>query len=197
MNRKWIAIASTVAMSLTGFATAPNIPVARAGASEDNLVEAYAIEERVLQQYLELLAASEELSALRQIPPNELTPEQRQRLAELRSLDVELRDIYFEFINRPDVEAALTELNRIASVDPQGFTALQDNLADLEQEAVLLYPLVLEDRLELILVTADAPPLRKPVAVSRTDLFSTILDFREALSNPYSDPQSAAQQLYA
>ncbi|MEM6353843.1 MAG: hypothetical protein AAF766_24110 [Cyanobacteria bacterium P01_D01_bin.14] len=43
------------------------------------------------------------------------------------------------------------------SLELRQLTALQDNLASLDQNAVLLYPLVLEDRLELVLVTPPTP----------------------------------------
>jgi CHAT domain-containing protein len=48
----------------------------------------------------------------------------------------------------------------------------------------LLYPLILPDRLELVLVTPNAPPLRRTVMVTAAELEQTLADFRRALVEP-------------
>ncbi|HHP7245229.1 MAG TPA: CHAT domain-containing protein, partial [Elainellaceae cyanobacterium] len=73
---------------------------------------------------------------------------------------------------------------------------IQDNLRALEQNAVLLYPLILDDRIELVLVTPNSPPARYPINVSRSDLNAAIVEFRQALETPTSNPEAIAQQLY-
>jgi CHAT domain-containing protein len=67
------------------------------------------------------------------------------------------------------------------------FNALQDNLRNLQQKAVLLYPLILDDRIELILTTPDSPPIRRTVQVPKKQLNETIAAFRRAFQNPSSD----------
>ncbi|HEY9631795.1 MAG TPA: CHAT domain-containing protein [Coleofasciculaceae cyanobacterium] len=76
------------------------------------------------------------------------------------------------------------------------FNALQDNLKNLQQKAVLLYPLILDDRIELILTTPDSPPIRRTVQVPKKQLNETIAAFRSALQDPKSDAKTPAQQLY-
>ena len=80
------------------------------------------------------------------------------------------------------------ELNKLLNI--------QDNLRALQQNAVLFYPLVLENRLELILTTADSLPIRRTVNVDKETLRETINQFREVLKSRDSNPQPLAQQLY-
>lgn len=94
-----------------------------------------------------------------------------------------------------EIQRLLTEQNQ-AAIDPANLRSMQDSLRQLEQKAVLLYPIVLNDRLELILVTADAPPIRRTVPISRQELNRAIAAFRQALQNPNSDAATPAQQLY-
>ena len=82
-------------------------------------------------------------------------------------------------------------LNRLGDLG-----SLPDNLKNLQQNAVLLYPLILEDRLEIILTTPDSPPVRRTVKVSKKELNETILDFRRALKTPLKDAKQPAQKLY-
>ncbi|HEY9610052.1 CHAT domain-containing protein, partial [Allocoleopsis sp.] len=50
--------------------------------------------------------------------------------------------------------------------------------------------------LELVLVTPYAPPIRRTVAVKKSELNQTIVDFRTALKNPSFDAKTPAQKLY-
>jgi CHAT domain-containing protein len=72
---------------------------------------------------------------------------------------------------------------------------LQDMLPELKT-AVILAPQVYSDRIELSLTTKDGAPQRYTIPVSETELRQSLLDFRQALTNPRTDPQPAAQQLY-
>ena len=101
------------------------------------------------------------------------------------------------FINRSDIQAAVQQLRRATSsqnLNPESLDKLQDNLQSVSRGA-LLYPLILEDRLELILVTTD-DVISKTVAVDRSSLNQAILDFRQAITNPTSDAIASGQQLY-
>jgi CHAT domain-containing protein len=63
--------------------------------------------------------------------------------------------------------------------------------------SVLLYPLVLDDRLELIITAPNAQPVRRTVkGVGRKELNAAMTEFRQALQNPRSDPKAIAQKLY-
>ncbi len=162
-------------------------------------VEMLPQERRILELYNQAIASSHELKQLRSIPYAELTAKQQQRLAELVAIEQEITVAWNEFIQIPEVATALQQLSRTTdeqNVKVQQFRNLQDNLQNLQQNAVMLYPLILENRLELVLVTPHSPPIRRTVAVGRTDLNKAIVAFRQALENPKSDAVTPAQQLY-
>ena len=151
----------------------------------------------ILDELASEIALGQELAALRRIPPEALTPAQRQRLQELQQFQAELRREFRAFVESPEVSAQLDQLRLTDQrLELDNLTQLRNDLAQLESPAVVYYPLILEDRLELLIVTADTPPLRRTVAVSQTDLNRAIADFRQALETPSSDPRPLAQQLY-
>jgi CHAT domain-containing protein len=101
------------------------------------------------------------------------------------------------FVNSPDVTALVGQLRRTArgqNLNPEQLARLQDNLQSLDN-AALLYPLILEDRVELVLVTPTSL-VRKTVAVERVKLNEAIANFRSDITSPSSNPIPNAQQLY-
>jgi CHAT domain-containing protein len=101
------------------------------------------------------------------------------------------------FVNKSDVTALVTQLRRTArgqNLNPEQLARLQDNLQSLDN-AALLYPLILEDRVELVLVTPTSV-VRKTVAVERVKLNEAIAKFRSIITNPIRNPRPPAQQLY-
>jgi CHAT domain-containing protein/Tfp pilus assembly protein PilF len=141
-----------------------------------------------------------ELAQLESIPVSNRTQAQRQRVIELRKSQQQITQKFLEFLKSPEVTALVAQLRQ--STGGQNFdlennaTILQDNLKRLQQDAVILYPFVLDDRLELVLVTPYAPPIRRTVAVKREDLNRVIVDFRTALKNPSTDAKTPAVKLY-
>ncbi|MGK7892054.1 MAG: CHAT domain-containing protein, partial [Leptolyngbyaceae cyanobacterium] len=101
------------------------------------------------------------------------------------------------FITSPDIQSLVEQLRRNAqgqNLNPAQLEKLQDNLQQLGN-AALLYPLVLDDRLELILVTT-AGISRHTVAVDRPQLNRAILDFRADITHRHSNPIPNARRLY-
>ncbi|MGB3491857.1 MAG: CHAT domain-containing protein [Elainellaceae cyanobacterium] len=120
-------------------------------------------------------------------------------MSELRQLQQDTRTVFNLLIDSPEVQAIVAQLRNTtgaANVELAELNALRDNLRQLEQNTVALYPLVLDDRLELVVVTPDAPPVSRTVEVRREDLNRVIADFRSALQNPLLDAVTPAQQLY-
>ena len=90
---------------------------------------------------------------------------------------------FAEFTRRPDIVAFVKKLSQTAreqSLSLKRLRNISDNLRQLEQKAVLFYPLILEDRLELILATPDSPPIRRSVPVKREELNRVILQSRRS-----------------
>jgi CHAT domain-containing protein len=102
-----------------------------------------------------------------------------------------------DFVNSPEVTALVTQLRRTArgqNLNPDQLAQLQDNLQSLDN-AALLYPLILDDRVELVLVTPTSL-VRKTVELDRVKLNRAIANFRSDIANPSSNPLPNAQKLY-
>ena len=160
-------------------------------------LEFWANKDKILAQ---AIPAAAELLELRQIPFPDRSSEQNARIVTLENLQGQILNQFIAFIESADVQQLISQLSRTAQqqdilTELNQFPTLQDNLADIGN-AVLLYPLILEDRLELVLVMPNGPPTRHPVTVSREQLTQTIADFQQALRDKNSDPEPLAQQLY-
>jgi len=158
-----------------------------------------AAEQEIVDRYQSLIQFSSELATLRQIPFEELTASQLERLSRLSQSEQDLRQRFNVFLNAPEIEALSTQIREISrgqNIELGELNNLQDNLMNLEENAVVLYPLILEDRLELIIVTSSSPPIRRTFELSRNELNHTITEFRQALGNPRSDIQPLAERMY-
>ncbi|GAB4201570.1 MAG: hypothetical protein Fur006_54160 [Coleofasciculaceae cyanobacterium] len=149
------------------------------------------------------VAIGKELTQLRQLKKQNgtLTPAQEQRIAQLVKAQETIREEFNNFTKSPEVLALVTQrspetLSQDLLLRMGDFNALQDNLRNLQQKAVLLYPLILDDRIELILTTPDSPPIRRTVQVPKKQLNETIAAFRSALLDRTSNAKTPAQQLY-
>ena len=145
----------------------------------------------------------QEISQLqeRQKLNGKLNPSEQEQLAQLWQQQEKIVENFNQFIESPEVVALINQLKpQTRSADLLNnlgnLNGLPDNLKNLHQNAVLLYPLILEDRLELILTTPDSPPVRRTVKVTKKELNETILAFRQALKTPLEDAKKPAQKLY-
>ncbi|MCG8365027.1 MAG: tetratricopeptide repeat protein [Pseudanabaenales cyanobacterium] len=150
----------------------------------------------------ELIQLGREREQLRLIPVGERTEAQAARLVELRQLEKLALEKLQEFLVSQAVTIQVERLRRTteaANLELRDLNALRNNLLSLReqgQETVVLYPLVLDDRLELILVTADTVPVRRTTGVDRIELNRVIGNFRYALESPGRDAETPAKQLY-
>ncbi|MBE9069478.1 CHAT domain-containing protein [Leptolyngbya cf. ectocarpi LEGE 11479] len=151
------------------------------------------------------VAVGQSLLALNSVNFTELSPTDRASLRDYRSelIDEQKKIIqdFEDFIASSDIQDLVSQLSEAASEQDvltqlDKFTNLQNNLESIGQNTVLIYPLILKNRLELILVTPFSEPARYSVSVDRDELNAAIIEFREALDNPYSDPKAIAQKLY-
>jgi CHAT domain-containing protein/tetratricopeptide (TPR) repeat protein len=144
-----------------------------------------------------IIALGNELAALQQL--DQLTPAQKQRLSELTNQEINRNEQFNAFLNTPLIQKQLEELRRIEkaeNVDIEKFNRLRSNLRKVKN-AVILYPLILEDRLELIIITANTPPIRKTTKIKREQLNTAIAGFLSNLRDPSSaNVEKDAQQFY-
>lgn len=165
-------------------------------------------EEKLAEEYLTLqelaIALGQELKELQGIPETEQTLQQQERIAEIEQNLQTLRQKFDRFIESPEIIEIADEIARKTSgenLDLTNLAQLQASLQQLNQKAVLLYPLILEDRIELILITPDSPPIHRSVAVNKANLSRGITEFRTALTVPSKRanadiPKVAGKQLY-
>lgn len=173
-----------------------------AGAQAAQPVKTLAAEAEILQDYsalqLQAVAFGQELQQLRAVAKDQRSPTQQDRIKQLVNQQKDLSRQFNAFTRSADVVAHVNDLSRDSrqqNLNLDDLNSLRDNLRELEG-AVLLYPLVLPDRIELILTTADAPPLRYTVEVTQQELEDTIQQFRQALNDPSTKPQKLGQRLY-
>lgn len=139
---------------------------------------------------------SRQLSELQKIPLTNRKPEQEEKIV---ALQANLITEFNQFIDSPEVNTWLGQLSPKAAqqmISLENLNSLRDNLQRLNQNAVLLYPLILDNRLELVLTTPNTPPIHRSVSVKKEELNRAIVEFRSALENPESDATIPAQKLY-
>lgn len=158
-------------------------------------------EQEILQKYNALqnsaIQLGQELSKLRKIPETTRSAAQQQKIAQLVQLQEELNKQFNQFIDSPDVVKLVNQLSREVkrqNLDLGDLDAFRDDLRRLN--AVMLYPLILDDRLELVITTPDAAPLRRTVKVKREELNEVIAEFRSALQYRRDNVKVPAQKLY-
>ncbi len=142
---------------------------------------------------------SQELTKLEAIPLSQRSTAQKQRIYELRQAQQQLIKQFNHFLHSPQVKASLTQLQQNTGTETLNFEQakiLSDNLARLGKDTVILYPLILEERLELILLTPHTPPLRRTVSVGKKQLNETIIKARRSLTNKVRRDFTALNQLY-
>ncbi len=82
------------------------------------------------------------------------------------------------------------------SFELQSIEDLQAALAAQPVKTAAIYPLILSDRLEIILITPDGSLQNYTTRITSAELTQTVADLQRKLSTDVNDPQRAAQQLY-
>ncbi len=164
-------------------------------------------QDRVLeaQQVLDLLKIQELQDYLRDIRGNAQTAQgldfwqPEQEIIALYNASLPQQEDFEQFANRAEVAAQVMQLRRTAqgqNLNPEQLISLQNELQQLEHPAVILYPLILGDRLELVLITPNGEPIRRTVNVSREQLNRALATLLPSLENRTHNAKPDAQQLY-
>ncbi|MCU0527821.1 MAG: CHAT domain-containing protein, partial [Elainella sp. Prado103] len=123
---------------------------------------------------------------------------EQQRQDQLAQLQADLNQQFNDFAKSPAVRSLIEQLDfdvREQTISLGALDRLRDKLGQLN--AALLYPLILDDRIELIITTPNSPPLRRTVEnVDKDQLDQAIVALRQALTDPTSDATAPAHQLY-
>ena len=158
-------------------------------------------EKRIAEENTKIVARLAE--TLREISELEgradtLTAPERERLKKLVDAKEQIASVFDHFLDSEavrDWEDDMTRTERRSTLELDHLFDLQDNLKKLKK-TVLLYPLILDDRLEIVLATPYAPPVHQAVEITRIELNELISNFRLALRNAGSDPRPPARKLY-
>ncbi|OKH18914.1 CHAT domain-containing protein [[Limnothrix rosea] IAM M-220] len=143
------------------------------------------------KQTEQLIVASKRLAELEEISPSALSEAQRQELISLRKAQNSERHNFRAFLESDEVQAVIGDLKaNLSSNESLSFNLSQDaklkeqlqTIKKAGRNAAIIYPLILGDRLEIIVVSANTPPLRHTVPIARTELNETILAARQTLT---------------
>jgi CHAT domain-containing protein len=148
-----------------------------------------------------IIALATELSSLQQKDrEGKLNQSEEQRLAQLVQTEQDHNKQFNSFLNSPEIKKLITELRRVEdqqNLNLSSYRKLQKDVLTQIPKALLLYPLILDDRIELIIINAKTPPLRRTVNIKREQLNQEIVDFLSGLRDSGSeDVKEPAQKLY-
>jgi CHAT domain-containing protein/tetratricopeptide (TPR) repeat protein len=148
-----------------------------------------------------IIVLASELNQLQQKDrEGKLNQSEQQRLAQLVQTERDQNKQFNSFLNNPEIKKLIAELRRVEeqqNLNLASYRKLQKDVLSQIPNAVLLYPLILDDRLELIIINAKTPPLRRTVNIKREQLNQEIIDFLSELRDAGSeDVKESAQKLY-
>jgi CHAT domain-containing protein len=165
-------------------------------------IELFPQEQKIIQDYTAIQAPvirlGAELADLRKLQTH--TPTQQQRIQEIEKIQAQTNQQMSEFLKSPAVVALSQQIQQTApqqNLTLSAYKDLQIRLNRLGKRIALFYTLVLDDRLELVLLPPGKPPIRRSVAIKRTELEKMIQDFRRDLQDPNSQVKQTAQKLYS
>lgn len=149
--------------------------------------------DRILEalHVLDLLKVQELQDFFKDVEGNELTAKgiqlfqgEQQILAPLKSKNIPNLNTY---LNSESVRSLSTRLRKTAAFrnkDLDIYTNLNVRLKALGKRSALFYPLLLDDRLELVFFTPNHLPIRRSVSVSKKQIEQSIKEFRASLQDP-------------
>jgi CHAT domain-containing protein len=165
-------------------------------------IELFPQEQKIIQDYTAIQAPvirlGTELADLRKLQTR--TPTQQQRIQEIEKIQAKTNQQMSEFLKSPAVVALSQQIQQTApqqNLTLSAYKDLQIRLNRLGKRIALFYTLVLDDRLELVLLPPGKPPIRRSVAIKRTELEKMIQTFRQDLQDPSSQVKQTAQKLYS
>ncbi|MEO1590437.1 MAG: CHAT domain-containing protein, partial [Cyanobacteria bacterium J06632_22] len=152
-----------------------------------------------LESYLQNVRDERPQETLAYLPAEQVLLEQYQALLLNQLTETDPVLSLKAFLADPVVVEALGTLQRAGqdnSLQPESLKKLQHTLQELPHNSAVLYPLVLEDRLELLLVTAAGIPQHRSVPVNKAQLKAAVSNLRHELEDPAGSVKPIASELY-
>jgi CHAT domain-containing protein/Flp pilus assembly protein TadD len=148
-------------------------------------------EEKILQQHGTLIAFGQQVETCKQT--------RCQRLSQLNDQLQALTQEYNQTVTTLEKEIRQRRAEDDAFLDPVKLVPRARRIIEAEPGTVLIYPLVLKDKIWLILAAQGGVVKSAEVMVSERQLGETVLKFREQLQDPTASTralQTTSQQLY-
>jgi CHAT domain-containing protein/Tfp pilus assembly protein PilF len=144
-------------------------------------------------QVLDLLKIQELEDYLKNVKGNDRTAQGIQLLAPEQAINSQLSTTSSDRL--PELNRQLA--SQIQQLPKSAVNKVPEYLQKLPQGAVLIYPLILDDRLELIVFSPNTIPINRTVPIKKANLEKLITDFRSDLQDPTSqDVRTSSKKLY-
>ncbi len=160
-----------------------------------NLADVLIRQDRIIEalQILDLLKVQELEGYLKNIKGSDRSAQGVRLLEPEKAISDKL--LAFSFDNSKEINSQLA--NQIQQLPKSEINKVPDYLQKIPEGTALLYPLILSDRLEIILFSPNTTPISRTVKISQKELETLVIDFRAALLDAGSeDVKEPAAQLY-
>ncbi len=160
-----------------------------------NLADALIQQGRIMEalQVLDLLKVQELEDYLKNIKGSDRSAQGVRLLEPEKAMNDKLLAISFE--NSPEINSQLA--NKIQQLPKSEINKVPEYLQKIPQGTALLYPLILSDRIEIILFSPNTIPISRSVKISQAELETLVINFRAALLDYRSeDFKEPAAELY-
>ena len=160
-----------------------------------NLADLLLKQGRIMEalQVLDLLKVQELEEYFKNIKGSDRSAQGVRLLEAEKAISDKLLAVSFE--NSPEINSQLA--NQIQQLPKTEINKVPDYLQKIPQGTALLYPLILGDRLEIILFSPNTVPISRTVKISQKELETLVTDFRAGLLDAGSeDVKEPAAQLY-
>jgi CHAT domain-containing protein len=137
-----------------------------------------------------------ELTDLRKL--QSLTPSQQQRLNEIEQIQQQVNQQLTAHLNSDSTKTLIAQLQQTAAKQNTNLNAYKDLSARVQrlgQGTALFYPLLLDNRIELVLFIPNQPPIHRSVNIKQTALEAEIKTFRQQLESQSPNIETTANQL--
>ena len=138
-----------------------------------------------------------ELTELRKLQT--LTPRQQQRLNEIEQIQQQVNQQLTAHLQSDSTKTLIAQLQQTAAKQNTNLNAYKDLSARVQrlgQGTALFYPLILDNRIELVLFIPNQPPIHRSVNIKQTELQAEIKTFRQQLEAQSPNIETTANELY-
>ena len=138
-----------------------------------------------------------ELNDLRKLPNRTTT--QQQRLTKIEQIAEQVNQQLTALLQSDSTKTLITQLQQTAAkqnLTLPSYKDLSERIQRIGQGTALFYPLILSDRIELVIFIPNQPLIHRSIAINQKELETEIKTFRNQLQNRDPNIEVTAQKLY-